>query len=59
MTEPIQVERLKREDPFIGSQSDFTEEESQTYITSLDTLVATVVLLLACAGLAVLAHIVV
>jgi hypothetical protein len=59
MIEPIHVEEPKGGKSFIASQSDYADEESQTCITGSETLVATMVLLLACAGLAVLAHLLV
>jgi len=63
MNNPIQNEaetqELRREIPFRSALEDETNEEISTSINDPDTMLTMIVLLLACLGLAVLAHVVV
>jgi len=63
MNNPIQNEaetqELKREIPFRSALEDETNERTSISIRDPDTMLTMIVLLLACLGLAVLAHVVV
>ena len=63
MNNPVQNEaetqELRREIPFRSALEDETNEEISTSINDPDTMLTMIVLLLACLGLAVLAHVVV
>ena len=63
MNNPIQkgaeMQELKREIPFRSAPKDKTNEETSISIKDPDTTLSMIVLLLACLGLAVLAHVVV
>ena len=63
MNNPIQNEaetqELRREIPFRSAPEDETNEETSTSIKDPDTMLSMIVLVLACLGLAVLAHVVV
>ena len=63
MNNPIQNEaetqELKREIPFPSAPRDKTNEQTSISIKDPDTTLSMMVLLLACLGLAVLAHVVV
>ena len=54
-----ETQELKRERPFRSAPEDETNEETNTSIKDPDTMLTMIVLLLACLGLAVLAHVVV
>jgi hypothetical protein len=63
MNNPIQrrpeMQKLRREMPFRSSLEDETDERTSISIKDPDTMLTMIVLLLACLGLAVLAHVVV
>ena len=63
MNNPIQNEtetqELRREIPFQSATEDETNEGTSISIKDPDTMLTMIVLLLACLGLAVLAHVVV
>jgi hypothetical protein len=63
MKTPIQKEpemhELRREIPFQSAPKDETNERTITSIKDPDTMLTMIVLLLACLGLAVLAHVLV
>ena len=63
MNNPIQNEaetqELRREIPFRSAPEDETNEQTSISIKDPDTILTMIVLLLACLGLAVLAHVVV
>lgn len=63
MNNPIQNEpetrELRREIPFRSAPNDETNEQTSISIKDPDTMLTMIVLLLACLGLAVLAHVVV
>ena len=63
MNNPIQNEaetqELKREIPFRSALEDETNEGTSTSINDPDRMLSIIVLVLACLGLAVLAHVVV
>ena len=63
MNNPIQNEaetqELRREIPFRSAPEDETNERTSISIRDPDTMLGMIVLLLACLGLAVLAHVVV
>jgi len=63
MNNPIQTEaetqELRREMPFRSALEDETNEEISTSINDPDRLLSIIVLVLACLGLALLAHVVV
>ena len=63
MNNPIQrgpeIQELKREAPFRSAPKDETNERTSISIRDPDTMLSMTVLLLACLGLAVLAHVVV
>ena len=63
MNNPIQNEaetqELRREIPFRSALEDETNEGTSTSINDPDRMLSIIVLLLACLGLAVLAHVVV
>ena len=63
MNNPIQrgpeIQELKRETPFRSAPKDETNEQTSISIKDPDTTLSMTVLLLACLGLAVLAHVVV
>jgi len=63
MNNPIQrgaeMQDLKREIPFPSAPRDKTNEQTSISIKDPDTMLTMIVLLLACLGLAVLAHVVV
>jgi len=54
-----EMHELTREIPFASAPEDETNEETITSIKDADTTLTMIVLLLACLGLAVLAHVVV
>ena len=54
-----ETQGLKREIPFRFAPEDDTNEGTSTSITDPDRLLSIIVLVLACIGLAVLAHVVV
>ena len=53
------MQDLKREIPFLSTPKDETNEGTSISIKDPDTMLTMIVLLLACLGLAVLAHVVV
>jgi len=63
MNNPIQrgpeMQQLRREIPFRSAPRDKTNDRTITSIKDPDTMLTMIVLLLACLGLAVLAHVVV
>ena len=63
MNNPIQneaeMQELRREIPFRSAPKDETNEGTSISIKDPDTMLSMIVLLLACLGLAVLAHVVV
>lgn len=63
MNNPIQNEaetqQLRREIPFRSSPKNETNEQTSISIRDPDTMLTMIVLLLACLGLAVLAHVLV
>jgi hypothetical protein len=63
MNDPIQYEaetqELRREIPFRSALEDETNEGTNTSINDPDRMLSIIVLVLACLGLAVLAHVVV
>jgi hypothetical protein len=63
MNNPIQNEAatqaLKREIPFQSALKDEANEGTNTSVSDPDTMLTMIVLLLACLGLALLAHVVV
>ena len=63
MNDPIQNEaetqELRREIAFRSAPEDETNEETSTSINDPDRMLSIIVLVLACLGLAVLAHVVV
>jgi hypothetical protein len=63
MNNPIQrapeMQKLKREIPFPSAPKDETNERTSISIRDPDTMLSMIVLLVACLGLAVLAHAVV
>jgi hypothetical protein len=63
MNNPIQNEaetqELTREIPFRSALEDETDEEASTSIKDPDRMLSVIVLVLACLGLALLAHVVV
>jgi hypothetical protein len=63
MNNPIQrapeMQELKREIPFRSAPKNETNEQTSISIKDPDTMLTMIVLLLACLGLAVLAHVVV
>ena len=63
MNNPIQNEaetqELRREIPFRSALEDETNEETSTSINDPDRMLSIIVLVLACLGLALLAHVVV
>ena len=63
MNDPIQrtpeMQQLKREIPFLSAPEDETNERTSMSIKDPDTMLSIIVLVLACFGLAVLAHVVV
>ena len=63
MNSPIQrrpgMQELRREIPFPSAPEDETNEGAITFIKDPDRMLSIIVLLLACLGLAVLAHVVV
>jgi len=63
MNNPIQrgaeMQELRREIPFPSAPEDETNEGTSISIKDPDTMLTMIVLLLACLGLAVLAHVVV
>ena len=63
MNNPIQneaeIQELKREKPFSSAPKDETTDGTSMSIKDPDTMLSMTVLLLACLGLAVLAHVVV
>ncbi len=63
MNNPIQkkaeTQELRREIPFRSAPEDETNEGTSTSIKDPDTMLSMTVLLIACLGLAVLAHVVV
>ena len=63
MNNPIQNEadtqELRREIPFRSPLEDETNEETSTSIQDPDRMLSIIVLVLACLGLAILAHVVV
>jgi hypothetical protein len=63
MNNPIQrapeMQELKREIPFRSAPKNETNEQTSISIKDPDTMLTVIVLLLACLGLAVLAHVVV
>jgi hypothetical protein len=63
MNNPIQrgpgMQELRREIPFRSAPEDETNEGTSISIKDPDTMLTMIVLLLACLGLAVLAHVVV
>jgi hypothetical protein len=63
MNNPIQrgpeMQELRREIPFRSALEDETNEGTSISIKDPDTMLTMIVLLLACLGLAVLAHVVV
>lgn len=54
-----ETQELRREIPFRSAPEDETNEGTNTSIKDPDTMLTMIVLLLACLGLAVLAHVVV
>ena len=54
-----ETQELRREIPFRSAPDDETNEGTNTSLKDPDTMVTIIVLLLACLGLAVLAHVVV
>ena len=63
MNNPIQrgpeMQELKREIPFRSAPEDETNEGTSTSINDPDRMLSIIVLVLACLGLALLAHVVV
>ena len=63
MNNPIQndaeTQELRRELPFRSAPEDETNEETSTSINDPDRMLSIIVLVLACLGLALLAHVVV
>jgi hypothetical protein len=63
MNDPIQrtpeMQQLKREIPFLSALEDETNEGTSISIKDPDTMLSMTVLLIACLGLAVLAHVLV
>ncbi len=63
MNNPIErgpeMQQLRREIPFRSAPDDETNERTSISIKDPDTMLTMIVLLLACLGLAVLAHVVV
>ena len=63
MNNPIQrgpeMQELKREIPFRSAPKDETNERTSISIKDPDTMLSIIVLVLACLGLALLAHVVV
>ena len=63
MNNPIQneaeMQELRREIPFRSAPEDETNEGTSTSINDPDRMLSIIVLVLACLGLAVLAHVVV
>jgi hypothetical protein len=51
-----EMQELKREMPFTSLPKDETNERTSTSIEDPDTMLTMIVLMLACLGLAVLAH---
>jgi len=54
-----EMHELTHEIPVASAPKDETNEETSTSIKDPDTMLTTIVLLLACLGLAILAHVVV
>lgn len=54
-----ETQELRREIPFRSAPDDETNEGTNTSIKDSDTMLTMIVLLLACLGLAILAHVVV
>jgi len=54
-----ETQELRRETPFPSAPRDKTNEQTSISIKDPDTMLTMIVLLLACLGLAVLAHVVV
>jgi hypothetical protein len=54
-----EMQELKREIPFRSAPEDETNEGTSTSINDPDRMLSIIVLILACLGLAVLAHVVV
>jgi hypothetical protein len=54
-----EIQELKREIPFSSASEDETNERASISVHDPDTMLTMIVLLLACLGLAVLAHVVV
>lgn len=54
-----ETQELRREIPFRSAPDDETNEGTNTSIKASDTMLTMIVLLLACLGLAILAHVVV
>lgn len=55
----VEAKELRRDIPFRSSLEDETNEEISTSINDPDKMLSIIVLILACLGLAVLAHVVV
>lgn len=55
----VETKELRRDIPFRSSLEDETNEEISTSINDPDKMLSIIVLILACLGLAVLAHVVV
>ena len=53
------MQELKREKPFSSAPKDETTDGTSMFIKDPDTMLSMTVLLIACLGLAVLAHVVV
>lgn len=54
-----EMQELRREIPFRSVPEDETNEEASTFTNDPDRMLSIIVLVLACLGLAVLAHVVV
>ena len=54
-----EMQELRREIPFRSALEDETNEETSTFTNDPDRMLSIIVLVLACLGLAVLAHVVV